>query len=586
VFAIVAVVMLAAPAAVLASERGARMETPAAARGEAVQFNLVQGWYREQNVEYYDFGANTPLGEDGLVATAPIYALIHGFDDDGNPEFVAGQHNIVDVVPGDEGYSDLWEVHLVIVGDDYVPDTIRSAQEVHDGGFEIVKPGLLVNCPIVPEGSTLEEGPALTQGWYKGEAVFYPDFGPTAGHAEPIWVPITGFDDEGMPQFIPGQRNIIDTVPGDANYSPFWQVNFVLVPEDYAANELRSADDVAASGYETIEIEVVVNCPVTSLFEARDFGLVAGWYRSQNVDYYDFGANTPLAGEGLVASAPIYALIHGFDDDGNPEFVAGQHNIVDVIPGDPGYSDLWEVHLVIVGDDYVPDSIRSAEELMDAGFEIVVPGIFVNCPIVPAGSELAEGPGLTQGWYRGDAVFYPDFGPTSGHAEPIWVPISGFDDEGMPQFIPGQRNIIDTVPGDAQYTPFWQVNFVLVDEDYEANDLTSRAEVMASGFEVMEMPVVVNCPVVRVSVDLFEGWNRGIWTGGEVDAEMLLEVLDDGSDPETIDAVAYWDADGEEWLTFYREAPLPAFQTLRGVGHGMEYWFFALGDTELTFPAP
>ena len=234
----------------------------AAATGEAKEFPLIAGWYRGQEVRYYDFGMNTMLAGGTTVASAPIWAFITGMDADGNPQFVAGQHNIIDVVPDDNGYSDLWEVNLVTVPEDYEAESITSAAEVMESDYEIAKPGLYVNCPVVPRGSTLEAGEELVQGWYKNEDVFYPDFGMNRPAAIPIWAFITGMDASGAPQFVEGQSNIIDSLPGDDEYSAFWLVNLVTVPDDYEANSITSAEEVTASGYEVTETEILVNCPV------------------------------------------------------------------------------------------------------------------------------------------------------------------------------------------------------------------------------------------------------------------------------------------------------------------------------------
>lgn len=113
-------------------------------------FELVQGWYQGRETFYYDFGANTMASEGGeAVVTAPIWALVTGLDDEGNPQFVEGQANIIDVLPGQEGYSDLWQVNLVTVPEDYEANTLRSAQEVEDSGYEIQEAGQTVNCPVL-----------------------------------------------------------------------------------------------------------------------------------------------------------------------------------------------------------------------------------------------------------------------------------------------------------------------------------------------------------------------------------------------------------------------------------------------------
>ena len=230
---------------------------------EPMTFNLVDGWYRDEAIVYYDFGTNSPTN-GAAVASAPIWAFITGMDADGNPVFVEGQHNIIDVVPGDTGYSDLWEVNLVVVPEDYEADSIKSREEVESSGYDTMIPGLFVNCPVVPEGSTLENGEPLVQGWHKGDPVFYPDFGFNGPFAIPIWVFITGMNADGTPQFVEGQNNIIDSLPGDAGYSAFWQVNMVMVDGDYEPNSITSAADVAASGNDVMVADLVVNCPVVT----------------------------------------------------------------------------------------------------------------------------------------------------------------------------------------------------------------------------------------------------------------------------------------------------------------------------------
>jgi len=228
---------------------------------EPVHYPLVQGWYRGNDVQYYDFGASTPLVR-GQPWVAPIFALAYGMNEDGTPDLVPGQHNIVSLVPGDPGYSDLWQVYLVTVPESYEADSIKSISGLFNGEHTILQTDMFVNCPIVPAGSTLENGMSLTQGWYNDEPVYYFDFGANPKTAAPIYALITGMDDQGNPQFVEGQRNIIDVIPGDPGYTAFWQVNLVTVPSDYMANTLQSADDVLSSGYSMMVTDVLVNCPV------------------------------------------------------------------------------------------------------------------------------------------------------------------------------------------------------------------------------------------------------------------------------------------------------------------------------------
>jgi hypothetical protein len=276
---------------------------------QARQKSLVSGWYKDREAKYFDFGDNTKLEAGGsLVKTAPIYVFIRGMGADGKPNFVEGQHNIVDVLPGDAGYSDLWQVMMVTVPANYVADTIKSKAGIDSSGYKVTATDMFVNCPIVPAGTTLEGGQALTQGWNKGQQVFYPDFGATNRAAIPIWVFVKGFNADGSPQPVEGQNNVIDSKLGDTGYSPFWQVNFVTVPANYVPNSIRSAADVRASGYAVKQADVVVNCPVTTVSDVVQRSPNAPAGAAAPVSAPNAGDGGAFASDG-GANGALYAVI-------------------------------------------------------------------------------------------------------------------------------------------------------------------------------------------------------------------------------------------------------------------------------------
>lgn len=231
----------------------------------------------------------------------------------------------------------------------------------------------------------------------------------------------------------------------------------------------------------------------------KEYGLVQGWYQGNQALYYEFGTNTAATADGLsVIPAPIYVLVTGFDAEGNAQVVPDQRNIVDVIPGDADYSDLWQITFVTVPEDYEANSITAVDEVLSGGYELTVPGLLVNCPIVPAGSTLTEGGApLVQGWYKGQEVNYFDFGLNIEATAPIYAFITGFDADGNPQFVEGQNNVIDVIPDDDGYSAFWSVNLVQVAADYQANSITSVAEILAGGYDITPAGILVNCPVLR-----------------------------------------------------------------------------------------
>ncbi|HLZ72609.1 MAG TPA: hypothetical protein VKV26_22100 [Dehalococcoidia bacterium] len=264
--------LTAAPVSAAQAFRGASRATAVAPTGKtassaspaqaAAAKSLVPGWYRGNAVKYYDFGTNTKLAGGNVLAAAPIYLFITGMNADGTPNAVKGQHNIVDLLQGQPGYSDLWQINFVSVPASYAADTAKSLDEITAAGFGVAPANMFVNCPLVPQDTTLEDGKQLTQGWYDGQPVFYPDFGLNPDASLPIYALVNGFDAQGNPQAVAGQNNIIDSVPTDQGYSAFWRVNFVTVPAGYVANTLRSAADVVASGFPIMQSNTIVNCPV------------------------------------------------------------------------------------------------------------------------------------------------------------------------------------------------------------------------------------------------------------------------------------------------------------------------------------
>jgi hypothetical protein len=82
-------------------------------------------------------------------------------------------------------------------------------------------------------------------------------------------------------------------------------------------------------------------------------------------------------------------------------------------------------------------------------------------------------------------------------------------------------------------------------------------------------------------VDLFEGWNPvANWPGESVSGvDPIINYLDEAVDPPVWDTIAYYT--GTAWLTTYKDAPLPSFNTLNVLESGLDYWLFVTADAVL-----
>lgn len=129
------------------------------------------------------------------------------------------------------------------------------------------------------------------------------------------------------------------------------------------------------------------------------------------VHVWDFGPAPAFA-------APLFVLM---ERDATGALVRTPHNtIVDVVPGDPGYSPFWAPFVLEVTDLYAGElvtSVAAVEEAVERGLVAapVAQELAVNCPVVGAGVGLEVGVGRVAPpnatfYYRGVTVPYFDFG--------------------------------------------------------------------------------------------------------------------------------------------------------------------------------
>lgn len=216
-------------------------------------------------------------------------------------------------------------------------------------------------------------------------------------------------------------RPIIDVLPGDTGYTPWWREVEVRTTAKYAGEKIWSRDAIDAGISAGIlempvEKETVRNNPVI-LREARipvDVDQTVeptwGWYRNQRVSWVEFTDRIPVElGLRAMPSFPVYVLQRIDDADPLYEFVTRNdlnrdgdlddtNNIFGKKPGQEGYSPLWYTDYVRVRSDYPsfdtgePVGLSAEDQFLDpAGViisSLVIPNgiteardLLVNCPI-------------------------------------------------------------------------------------------------------------------------------------------------------------------------------------------------------------
>ena len=256
-----------------------------------------------QVVQYYNFDVQP-------VAPAPIWVLFREGEDD------PAQSPVIDVIPGDEGYNDFWAMIKVAVPADYEANSVTSLAGITDAGYAMENTGVIINCPVVPKGSTAMlrgggKSNELHAGWYKDMVVYYFTFEEKmlTGATVPVSPIYVTFNANGMPPsgFVMEEgtaqtHNVVATIPSDDDYSPLWLVSVYDNADFDSVSDLASAEaaNILAAGVAT------VNCPVVSVEEMEMPPVVTHEFE---VMLTNLTVGVPTQG-GQIFSPPIF-VIHG-----------------------------------------------------------------------------------------------------------------------------------------------------------------------------------------------------------------------------------------------------------------------------------
>ncbi len=232
---------------------------------------------------------------------------------------------------------------------------------------------------------------------------------------------------------------------------------------------------------------------VDGLLVARNVGYAGG----EPLHYWDFG-------EAPQYAIPVW-LIRRCDEDGNVVGPVPNHpNIIDLVPGDVGYSPFWVMVVVCVTDQYEGQVLASFEAIEDA-IEIGLAepmkdtGMWANCPVVlpNVGLELGEGEEPYPphaGYFAGMVAYYHHLG---GMMNGVY----GLDENGfvlqndvfMARTASGQacEPVFQVDRSSERYSPLWRVVEVeLAEGEACQRDMSSLVQVDGDSYRPASEAVV------------------------------------------------------------------------------------------------
>lgn len=211
--------------------------------------------------------------------------------------------------------------------------------------------------------------------------------------------------------------------------------------------------------------------------------VVPGFFEGKTVGYYNFGPIKLRPGNKL---APIWTFTNG---------AAGQHNIIDTVPGEKGYTPLWQVIKVTWAAGKTPRVLRSADAVKkaeaDGEVTLATTSTVVNCPVLGFGQKRVAG------FSGGHVIHYYNLGPVNIAAGDPVVPLYA-----VTNGVSGQNNVTrDTLaPRQTAYPPLWGIVKVTWKTGAKKRLLTSLAAIQhanaAGEVTLANTPLVVNCPIV------------------------------------------------------------------------------------------
>lgn len=189
--------------------------------------------------------------------------LIYVFFREGEALPLLGQLPVAGYLPGDHGYTDFWRVARVDVPADYVPNTVTSVGAINEGGYPVTVTDAIVNCPVVPPGSTATRrrgsgasDVGLHRGWYRDQVFHYLTFEETPlttvdgpAPVAPLYATFNvnppaaggGFASGFMTEAGGAQTHTVAAALDGAAYSSLWQVQIYDNADFASVTDLASA---------------------------------------------------------------------------------------------------------------------------------------------------------------------------------------------------------------------------------------------------------------------------------------------------------------------------------------------------------
>lgn len=175
------------------------------------------------------------------------------------------------------------------------------------------------------------------------------------------------------------KSNGFDIGPMDGIFGPVTASGVEAFKESHGIKPVNATVDLAV--YYRLGVRCVSTPELTEQLDYNDplqQKVETAWAHGKK--YWAFGPNIPLPIDPQRTKvAQEYVIVYEVSEAHDwAKFVPLQLNIYDSVPGEPKYSPIWHLNWVVVPPDYVPNTLRSEEDVKNSPYPVIPSENYVN----------------------------------------------------------------------------------------------------------------------------------------------------------------------------------------------------------------
>eukprot|EP00760_Papus_ankaliazontas_P008625 PhM_4_TR1389/c0_g1_i1/m.12760 len=299
---------------------------------------------------------------------------------------------------------------------------------------------------------------------------------------------------------------ILSAVTGDTEFSPFFVVETLTVPESYVAGTYTTMQSVSSLlRVQDTRLRTLIVAEVQSLatLDAANFTRHLGWYQNHRVEYYDFNTSrvsTAVGRENGTSAMQCFVFRVGGTTLASPVSNTAQLTVREHGAAHALFSDLCHLVVVVVPSANASTVFTSSDQIPES-WKRIPQGQYQVCPVVNESSTLTNAQDAAafpkvKMYAAGETVTCFDFGlQTDCRTNKAYQLVRSGETTAVPT-----NDIFVSIPTDRlTYSNFVWLRSYAVKSSYVTNTITTSAELPSNVDQIETSAVFALRPIVSVA---------------------------------------------------------------------------------------